>query len=78
MTRGELCRMLEEVAKQYRKDANASLKRNRHMHQYRGARLSQVCIDAILVDFINAVGCFQGLDLGLDSKDLKKERNERL
>ncbi|MDO8668819.1 MAG: hypothetical protein Q7K65_00815 [Candidatus Buchananbacteria bacterium] len=81
MTRGELLKYLESVAGTYRADAINSVKRNSHMNDLSTKDLSwieenqkriQRLIDAILVDFINAVGADQCLDYGLKTNDLGK------
>ena len=60
-------------AEKYRKKANESIQRNRHMNQIKeNENLSQLHIDAILVDFINYMGSQSGIDYGLHTKDLKK------
>jgi len=66
----ELCDLLTNVAKQYAPDAPASVGRNRHMHAYRGPLPSHALTDAVVVDFINAVGRYQGVDLALYTTDL--------
>ncbi len=79
MTRGELLNLLTETATEYRKDALSSIERNRHMNNLSRqdiARLkedqewAQKVADAILTDFINAVGAGQCIDYGLYSKHL--------
>jgi TusA-related sulfurtransferase len=75
MTRGELCQMLENVAKEYRVDCNDSIKRDKHMHNYKGRKINQDIIDAILVGFINRVALWQGLDLGLYTHYLKDKND---
>lgn len=70
MTRGELCQMLEKVAISYRLDCKNSIVRSSHMNKYNGEEIQQETIDAILVDFINKVALFQGIDLGLYTFDI--------
>lgn len=83
MTRGELLNLLTETAKKYHKEAISSLERNRHMNNLpltdiatmrRDVRRTQRLIDALLVDFMNAVGAGQCIDLGLYTKDLTHPR----
>jgi hypothetical protein len=75
MTRGELCKLLEKEAKKYIGDGvAASLKRNKHMHEWRQKKIPEHLIDALLVDFINHVAAGQGLDYALYTKDLKMKR----
>jgi len=69
MTKGQLCQLLEDEAKVYLKDINASIKRNGHMFSFRGKIDKQQAI-ATLVDYINTVASGQGLDLGLLEKHL--------
>lgn len=77
MTKGELCKMLEDVANEYRSQGVIeSITRNCHMNEYDGEEIKETTIDAILVDFINKVGTWQGLDLGLHTKHLKGNDNE--
>jgi len=67
MTKRQLMDMLEEVAEAYVKKAKDSLNQNSHMHELTIGEyeaLTQNQIDAIVVDFINTVGVFQGLDEG--------------
>lgn len=80
MTRGELLNLLTEQAKRYRRQALASIERNRHMNDLsrkdivrlkRDRQLTQRVIDALLVGFINAVGVGQCIDYGLYTKDVK-------
>jgi len=82
MTRGELLNLLEKEAKQYRLQALASIKRNKHMNNLsrkdlaqlkNNQQLTQRMIDAVLVDFINAIGISQCLDYGLYTKHLESE-----
>lgn len=82
MTKIELLNLLTEKAKEYRREALSSTKRNRHMNDLSPAdfakleknrQLTQRAIDALLVGFINGIGVDQGVDYGLYSKDLKKK-----
>jgi len=82
MTRGELLKMLERKAKIYRLEALKSIERSRHMNNLsardfsrlkKEQRLIQKTIDALLVDFINAIGADQSLDYGLYTKHLKSK-----
>jgi len=71
MTRGELMEMLVKYLRQYRSDGVIeSVKRNSHMNDYKGEKISQESIDAVLVDFVNFVGMQQGIDLALYAADL--------
>lgn len=74
MTKGELVKMVERNAQDYRRFAIESLLNNNHMNNLKvGEVISQTHIDAILVDFVNYVARFQGLDLGFYVKDLLDE-----
>lgn len=73
MTKIDLLDYLTAQAKEQRLDVNAALKRNTHMHAYRGKPISQNAIDAILVGFINSVGVHQGVDLALYTRDLEED-----
>lgn len=75
MTKREYMDMIERGAVQYVKDAKESVLRNTHMNELDGTEnIPQKVIDAILVDFINALGLYQGLDEGYYVKDLYDER----
>ena len=75
MTRRDYMNYLERVAVEYVKDAKVSIVRNKHMNKLTGKeRVSQKIIDAVIVDFINVIGAWQGLDEGYYVKDLYKER----
>lgn len=79
LTRGGLCQLLENEAKDYRKGCKASLLRNTHMHECSKKNIGKAdpaLIDAILVDFINHVAVGQCLDLALHTFHLKEEKNE--
>lgn len=85
MTREELLHLLEENAKEYRKTAFSSVKRNKHMNELsetdfvqlrENRQLAQKTIDALLVDFINFVGAGQGLDWGLHTKQFNEGEQE--
>lgn len=70
MTKGKLMKMLCRCAKDYHKDTLNSITRNDHMNDYDGFYVSQATIDAIIVDFVNFVGVWQGIDLALYTRDL--------
>ena len=73
LTKKELLNMLEKNLKEYRLDANKSLRRNSHMNYnvMQGRKdTPQEIIDSLLVDFVNYVGKCQGLDYGLYTKHL--------
>ena len=62
------------MAKEYRTDCVNSVNRNKHMNEFNGEfALDQNSIDAILTDFINKIGVYQGVDYAMYTKDLKKE-----
>ena len=80
MTRGELLNFLTKEAKQYRKTALMTIERNGHMDDVsrkdfsrlkKDRELTQRMIDALLVDFINAVGVSQCVDYALYTKHIK-------
>ena len=86
MTRGELLKLLEKEAKEYRLGALSSIERSRHMNNLsardfsklkKDQRLIQKTIDALLVDFINTVAGGQCLDYGLYTKHLKSKIDDR-
>ena len=77
MKKIELLEMLYNIAKEYRTDCAKSIIRNRHMKDLPiNSCLEQKTIDAILVDFINYVGIFQGVDYGLYTKYLREENKQ--
>jgi len=67
----ELLDLLTDVAKEYAPDAPVSVLRNKHMHAYRGPLPSHALTDAVVVDFINTLGRYQGVDLALYTTDLR-------
>ena len=74
MTKGEFLKIIDDMAVLYRKDGiEKSLKRNRHMHKWKGKGYDQDFVDALLVDFINYCGMFQGVDYCIYSRDLSWE-----
>lgn len=82
MTKGELLKMLEREANEYRAKALDSVRRNCHMNSLTEADMAEVrknpnlfrrFADAILVDFVNQVGANQGLDYGLNTKHFKSQ-----
>jgi len=73
ITNGELTDFLITVAKRFKEaDVNVCIKRNNHMHEYKGEKISNKVIDAILVSYINHVAMNLGMDLGLYSKHLNE------
>lgn len=71
MTKIQLLEYLTRMAKEYRKDCQNSVNRNKHMNDLNGNfELNQNSIDALLTDFINMIGVNQGVDYALYSKDL--------
>lgn len=72
MTKGKLLDYLEKMAREYRKDASASVHRNNHMNDLDGSEIiDQKVVDALLVDFVNYIGVYQGVDYGLYTYDLR-------
>ena len=73
MTIGEELQKLTEFAKDYRKESQNSLERNRHMNEIEeGEQVQQRIIDAVLTDFINYIGARHCCDYGLYTSDLKR------
>jgi len=72
MTRGELMKMLEICARDYVDDAVNSINRNNHMNDIGKTYFDvpQFVVDALIVDFINFFGCYQGMDYGMTTDDL--------
>ena len=69
MTRIELLEMLKNCAIKYRQDTN-SVSRNKHLTNL-SEEPSQEIKDAVLTDFINYVGMFQGVDYALAVEDIQ-------
>ena len=69
MTKIELLEMLKNCAIKYRKDTN-SVSRNKHLTNL-SEEPSQEIKDAVLTDFINYVGMFQGVDYALATEDIQ-------
>lgn len=77
MTKKELLDYLENQACEYRLIAKNSIKRNKHMNNIeKNDMIEQKVVDAILVDFINYIALYQGVDLGLYTKYLVKDRTK--
>lgn len=73
MNKGELLDMLVKQTKVYRNSGVIdSIKRNKHMNNFRDESINLDAIDAILVDFVNYMCILQGVDLGLYANDLKE------
>lgn len=75
-TKKDLMNLLEKNLKEYRLDANDSLRRSSHMNEEIMSKredLPQKIIDALLVDFVNYGGSCQGLDYGLYVDYLTKD-----
>ena len=75
MTRGELCKMLERDAKEFRLDRD-HYRRNAHMHTITEAPPQEV-VDAVLVGFINHVARNQCMDLALYTRDLVDSKTQK-
>ena len=72
MTSGELLKMLEAAAVAYRMDPKCAW-RNRRMNRLKKQdkkHLKKKVVEAVLIDFINFVGSCQGVDLGLNSRNM--------
>ena len=75
--------MLTENAAEYSEECLDSIQRNDHMNNidieymknFIGVDL-KILIDAILVDFVNCIGAFQGLDWALYTRDLKTMKED--
>jgi len=74
MTKKELMDLLVGYAEEYIPTAAYSLLRNSHMSDYKGEVVPYSVVEALIVDFVNYVGYRQGIDLGLYTSDLRKER----
>lgn len=79
MTRGQLCKLLEDEVATYRKTARRSIRRNRHLNGATDGELDGLnrhpgIVDAVLVDFVNWVAVGQGLNLGLRRSRLTRPR----
>ncbi len=76
MRKIDLLNLIEGNVRTYRLDANDSLRRNSHMNANVMAHrenIPQEVVDALLVDFINYVGVWQGVDYGMYVEDLNKK-----
>ena len=76
MKKIDLLHLIEGNIRTYRLDANNSLRRNSHMNanvMSHRENIPQEVVDALLVDFINYVGVWQGVDYGMYTKDLNEE-----
>lgn len=69
MTKIELLEMLKNCAIKYRQDTN-SVSRNKHLTNL-SEEPPQEIKDAVLTDFINYVGMFQGVDYALAAEDIQ-------
>ena len=67
---------IEEYARKYIPDAWESIIRNKHMNDITKSdrRVDQKVIEALFVDFINYAASQIGVDYGMYTKDLKKEK----
>lgn len=75
MKKIDLLNLIEGNIRTYRLDANDSLRRNSHMNaeiMEGRENIPQEVVDALLVDFINYIGVWQGLDYGMYTRDLNK------
>lgn len=70
MTKIELLEMLKNCAIKYRQDTN-SVSRNKHLTNL-SEEPSQEIKDAVLIDFINYIGMYQGIDYALSTSDINK------
>lgn len=79
MTKIELLEYLKNMAIEYREKAAKSIHNNNHMNELvETDTVESKMVDALLVDFINYIGNFQGVDYGLYTYDLKmKKDNDR-
>jgi hypothetical protein len=79
VTKGDFVNLLVKCLKDYRKEEPLkSILRNRHMNEITVRDMAYTdmkMVDAILVDFVNYVAAWQGLDLGLYTKDIATETN---
>ena len=76
MTKGNLLKIIEQNGRGYYKDCPRSIIRNNHMNNLKGnEQIDKNIVEAVIVDFINFIGCRQGLDYGMYVKDLYRERN---
>lgn len=73
----ELAELLIKRAKEYSKDAQESVVRNRHMNEIEeGEVVQKRHIDAVVVDFINFIGNKMCMDIALYTDDLQEKRVE--
>ena len=77
-TKKDLMDLLERNIREYRLKANESLRKNHHMNDnvMDGREdIPREVIDALLVDFLNYVGNYQGLDTGMYVEHLRRDRD---
>jgi len=70
-SKGDLLKYLDKMACEYVVDSQNSLIRSTHMNKLNGKKVNQDVINAVVVDFVNFVGSYQGLDYCMYTKDLK-------
>ena len=77
VNKGEFMKIISDCAIRYRREGiYQSLRRNSHMHNWNKRIYNHQdaeLVDAVLVDFINFMGTFQGVDYGMYTKHLSWE-----
>jgi hypothetical protein len=76
MTKREFMKILEMTAAEYVRVAKESIFKNKHMNDLRPEdkyMVNQRIIEAVIADYINYIGTFQGLDEGLYTHYLYNE-----
>lgn len=67
---------ITEAIEKYRLDSNSSIHRHSHMNDIEPEDyVEQRIVDAILVDFVNFIAGKMGVDYGIYTRDLKKDKN---
>lgn len=80
MKKIDLLKLVEGNIREYRQNANKSLRINGHMNnQVMDGRenIPQEVVDALLVDFLNYLGADQGVDYGMYTCHLKEDKDEK-
>ena len=72
-TKGDFIDFLVDSTKEYYKNGiEKSLLKNNHMNKYKGDKIGDEIIKAIIVDYANFMAMKQGIDLAMYSSDLEE------
>jgi hypothetical protein len=71
-TPGQLLDEVEKILQSYHRECVDSVKRNAHMNELRpNEKIDRRHAEAVLVDFMNTIGAYYGVDYGMRTADLK-------